>query len=271
MLCDFQYLAPRSRDELLGIMAEHGAAARLLAGGTDLLTNIRNGLVAPEFVVNLKLIPGYDQMVFDKNKGLEIGPAVLVNDLVFTPDIAENYPLLKITAAQLASYQLRNRATVVGNIANASPCADLAPALLCLDASVVISSKGGSRTVAVKDFFTGVKKTVVKEDEVVEKIQIPAASTGFKGGYKKLKRIKGHDLGIVGVALAKTPDSFRIAVSSAAPTPVLVKDYPLDSSTDQLVAGTLETVSPISDIRGSKDYRLFMIGEFVKQLHEECK
>lgn len=271
MLYDFHYLAPRSREVLLALLADHGPAARLLAGGTDLLPNIRSAVTAPALVIDLKRVPGYELIGFDKAKGAVFGPAVTINQLLEHKELCAAYPVLQQTGSQLASHQLRNRATVVGNIANASPCADMAPALLCLEATVVISSRDGSRTLPVKEFFTGVKKTVLAPGELVERIEIPAASAGFPAGYKKLKRIKGHDLGIVGVALVRTPAAIRIAVSSAAPTPVLVPDLPATATAAQVKEATLKAISPIDDIRGTRDYRLFMVGEYVERLLEEVR
>lgn len=271
MLCDFHYLAPRSREVLLALLADHGPEARLLAGGTDLLPNIRNGIMTPALVIDLKRVPGFEAITMDKTKGAVIGPAVTINQLLAHKELSAAYPILHRTGSQLASYQLRNRATVVGNIANASPCADMAPALLCLEASVVISSRDGSRTLPVREFFTGVKKTVLAPGEFVEGITIPASSAGSPAGYKKLKRIKGHDLGIVGVALVRTPAAIRIAVSSAAPTPVLVPDLPASATAAQVKEATLKAISPIDDIRGTRDYRLFMVGEYIERLLEEVR
>ena len=269
MLCEFDYLAPQSLPELLGALAASGSGARLLAGGTDLLVNIRAGLVTPKCVINIKKVPGFDALNFDAKNGLEIGPAVTVYRLAEDKNVRERYPLLVACAESLASYQLRNRATVIGNIVNASPCADMAPALLCYEASVVITSQKGSRTVPIREFFTGVKKTVLAADEIVEKITVPVTWAGAKGSYAKLKRIKGHDLGIVGVAVLKKDKALRFAVSSAAPTPILVNDFSATAKPDEIAKGVLAAIKPIDDIRSSRDYREFMVQVYVKRLLEE--
>jgi len=269
MLCEFDYLAPQTLPDLVEMLGAGNGDVRILAGGTDLLVNIRAGLVSPKTVVNIKKVAGFDALAYDPKKGLEIGAAVTVNRLAEHPDVRANYPLLALCAESLASYQLRNRATVVGNIVNASPCADMAPALLCYEAEAVIASKKGTRKVALGDFFTGVKKTVLAADEVVEKLVVPAAQAGGKGAYAKLKRIKGHDLALVGVALHKKGELVRFAASAVAPTPILVRDFTAADSPDEIAKGVLAAIKPIGDVRSSGEYREFMVQVYVKRLLEE--
>jgi carbon-monoxide dehydrogenase medium subunit len=269
MLCEFDYLAPQSLPDLLEILGAGDGDVRILAGGTDLFVNIRAGLVTPKAVVNIKKVAGFDALTFDPAKGLEIGAAVTANQLAEHASVRAKYPLLYKCAESLASYQLRNRATVVGNIVNASPCADMSPALLCYETEVAIASKKGSRRVPIREFFTGVKKTVLTPDEVVEKLIVPAAQADGKGGYSKLKRIKGHDLSIVSVALHKKGNLIRIAVSSAAPTPILVNDFKASDSPDEIAKGVLAAIKPIDDIRSSGEYRAFMVKAYIKRLLEE--
>ncbi len=268
MLCEFDYLAPRNLPELFDALAASGPDARILAGGTDLLVNVRAGLVTPKTVIDIKKIPGLQGLEYNDTTGLEIGAAVTVNQIAADPRVQKHYSLLVACAESLASYQLRNRATVVGNIVNASPCADMAPALLCYEAQVVITSKQGSRTVPIREFFTGVKKTVLVPGELVEKILVPATYAGASGSYEKLKRIKGHDLGIVGVAMLKKDGLVRMAVSSAAPTPIIVKDCKASDSAEVLAKAALEAIKPIDDVRSSKEYREFMVQVYVKRLLE---
>ena len=271
MIHQFSYTAPTELTDLLTLLETVGPGARLLAGGTDLLVNIRNGLVKPNTVVDVKRIPEAHAIMSDNTKGLRIGWAVTINDILRNSDIASSYQLLQTCAHDLASYQVRNRATVVGNIVNASPCSDMAPALLCLDASIEIASSKAYRTVPVRQFFTGVKRTVLKPDEMVIGITIPIQSKGAKGKYRKLKRIQGHDLGIIGVAVARVGDSLRIAVSSAAPTPVATGALPLDITDSEAIAAVDALISPISDVRCTKEYRRFMVSEFTRRLLAEVR
>lgn len=269
MVYEFKYLAPRSVAELCSVLSDHRDDGKLLAGGTDLIPNIRNGLMKPAFVIDAKRLPEAGLIAYDDKAGLSMGAAVTINDVLRSKDAREKYPVLCACAHELASHQVRNRATVAGNVVNASPCSDMAPALLCLGASAVIRSSGGERTVPFSQFFAGVKKTVLKPGEFLESIAVPAASKGARGAYLKLKRIAGHDLGIVGVLMVRLGDSIRFAVSSAAPTPVLVESVTDKDAPDEAARKVLASVSPISDVRGTKEYREHMIGVFVRRLLAE--
>ncbi len=269
MTSTLDYLAPESRADLLGVLADRGPDAKLLAGGTDLLVDLRHHLVDPAFIVNLKKVSGYAEITFSHDEGLKIGAAVTINDVLRSELIQEYYPLLVAAARDLASYQIRNRATVVGNVVNASPCSDMAPALLCLSGRAVISSQRGERVVAFDDFFQGVKRTVLASDEILETIIVPPESAGGRGGYRKLKRIKGHDLGIVGVALFKREGVMRVGVSSCAPTPILVDGLSETDTAADVVAAVRRAISPISDLRCSKEYREHMVEVFTRRLLQE--
>jgi carbon-monoxide dehydrogenase medium subunit len=269
MTATFSYCAPVLRSELLGILAHHGDEARVLAGGTDLLMDLRNGIRHPALVVNLKNVQGYADISWSQHDGLIIGPAVTINDVLLNEKVRESYPLLVACARDLASHQIRNRATVVGNVVNASPCADMAPALLCLGAHAVLSSQSGQRTVPFTEFFTGVKRTVLRPDEILEEIVIPPSAAGARGAYRKLKRIKGHDLGIVGVAASNKDGALRLGISSCAPTPLLVDGLSVTDPADAAVAAAREVISPISDVRCSREYREHMVEVYVRRTLRE--
>ncbi len=269
MLHRFEYLAPRGRAELLDVLAARGASAILLAGGTDVLVNIRAGSATPKTVVDVKRVDGWSGLGWDPATGLEIRPGTTVNQLLAEPIVREKFPLLVACARDLASYQIRNRATVIGNIVNASPCADMAPALLCLDATAHVASARGTREIAMREFFTGVKRTQLAPDEVLERVVVPAASAGARGDYRKLKRIHGHDLGIVGVAVMKHRGELRLGISSAAPKPVLVDGLAESATVDEVAAAARKAISPISDVRCTKEYREHMVEIFARRLHQE--
>ncbi|MEI8096041.1 MAG: FAD binding domain-containing protein [Spirochaetales bacterium] len=270
MLHDFRYAAPESRKQLLSLVSEHQGKAKVLAGGTDLLTGIRAGSVKPEVVIDLKRLAEPSGLEWTA-EGLVLGMTTTINDLLRDERVRREYPLLAVCAHDLASYQIRNRATVIGNVVNASPCSDMAPALLCLGAVAHLSSVRGTRDLLFQQFFTGVKKTALAPDEIVERIVVPAASAGTRGEYRKLKRITGHDLGIVGVAVARKNGKLSVSVSSAAPVPVLVEGFTDNTPLDDVVKATLAAVSPISDIRCTKEYRLFMVEAYLRRLWEETK
>ena len=267
----FKYRAPTSRAELFSLLAAHGEGAKLLAGGTDLLVDIRGGLVQPELVINLKKVQDFANLAWSQSEGLIIGPTTTVNDLLNDAKVRDSYPLLADCAVTIASHQLRNRATVIGNIVHASPGADMAPGLLCLGARVQIASQRGSREVLLKDFFTGVKRTVLSHDEIVESITVPSLTARSRGSYRKLKRIDGHDLALVGVALTNTDGAVRVGIGSAAPTPLLVEGLTDGDPADAVVAAARGAIRPISDLRCSKEYREYMIEVFVRRLLEEVR
>lgn len=272
MLQDFTYLAPRTLAELHSVLADNAAEASILAGGTDLLVNIRAGLTRPKIVVDAKKVEGFGGLVASERGGLVIHAGVTISALLGDEAARSRHPLLIACARDLASHQIRNRATVVGNVVNASPCADMAPGLLCLRARAVISSKRGEREIPFSEFFKGVKETVVAPDEVVERIVVPAASAGARGGYTKLKRINGHDLGIVSVALCIDREGeLRLAVGSCAPTPVLVEGLDASRPADAVVDAVIRAISPISDLRSTREYRLHMVECYVRRLLDEVR
>lgn len=269
MAATFRYRAPTRRTELLALLSEYGARARVLAGGTDLLGDVRSGLAGPDVVVDVKRVDGYSDLVWSATDGLIVSPAVTINDILFSSAVREHYPLLAACAEDLASHQIRNRATVIGNVANASPCADMSPALLCLQATMVLSSADGSREVPVSEFFTGAKRTVLAPGELIERIVVPPSTAGARGCYRKLKRIKGHDLGIVGVAAMSKEGSLRLGISSCAATPLLVDGLSVLDSADDVAAAAQAVISPITDVRCSKEYRAHMVGVYVRRALRE--
>jgi carbon-monoxide dehydrogenase medium subunit len=265
----FSYVAPSSKAELHDLLAENGDRAEVFSGGTDLFVNLRYGFLQPDYVVDLKGVKELHELSYDPNEGLRIGACVTVNRLLDSREVEEHYRILHVAAGELATHQLRNRATVVGNLVTASPCGDMASPLLCVEASVVLSSKRGTRELPVKEFITGVKQTAIASDEIVEAVKVPAATADMTGGYEKLKRIKGHDLGLVAVAMTRKNGSMRFAISSAAPTPVLLPDFDAGTPYEKVEAAAMEAIKPIDDVRCTADYRRFMVGQYIKRLMEE--
>jgi CO/xanthine dehydrogenase FAD-binding subunit len=267
----FNYRAPTSRAELFGLLSDHCGGAKVLAGGTDLLVDMRNGLSRPEMVVNLKKVKDISRLAWSRSDGLIIGPSVTLNELLDDERARGSYPVLADCALSLATHQVRNRATVVGNIAHASPGADMAPGLLCLEARVLIGSSRGQREVPLDSFFEGVKRTVLADDEIIEAITVPPGSAGWRGSYRKLKRIEGHDLALVGVALTKHDGAVRLGIASAAPTPLLIEGLTTEDPPDAVAAAAVAAIHPIDDLRSSKDYREHMVEVYVRRLLEEVR
>jgi CO/xanthine dehydrogenase FAD-binding subunit len=268
MLHEFSYIEPGSLQELLDFLAEKGEKSSVLAGGTDLVVNVRAGVDKPEYVVDIKGIPELQELTFDPAKGLSIGATVTVNRLIESDDVKTHFSILTTAARELATFQLRNRATVIGNVVTASPCGDMSSPLLCLDAAVELVSAKGTRQMPLREFITGVKKTEIKSSEIVSRITVPVTHIDAAGGYEKLKRIKGHDLGVVAVAMTRTASAIRVAISSAAPTPVLLPDFPVDADAESIQKVAQEAISPIDDVRCTKEYRRFMVDVYIRRLLE---
>ena len=269
MTHEFSYHAPQSLDEALGLLAEFGKDAEVLSGGTDLLVGIRAGLSRPVHVVDIKRIEELKQLSYDKKDGLYIGATVTVNEMLDYAPVAEAFSVLKHAGQELATHQLRHRATPVGNIVTASPCGDMSSPLLTLDCEVDIVSKEGSRRIPIRDFITGVKQTALQPNEIVRGVHVPTTWEGAHSGYKKLKRIKGHDLAVVSVTLIRTKKAMRVAISSAAPTPVLLPDFAANASVKEVQEAAAGAISPIDDVRCTKEYRSFMVGVFIERLMNE--
>ncbi len=269
VLYPFTYSSPDSIEELLGRLADDGGKARVFSGGTDLFVAIRSGLIRPEVVIDLKRVSELCRLSFDDAEGLSIGACVTVNQLVAARVVEQRYSILATAGSELATFQLRNRATVVGNVVTASPCGDMSSPLLCLGARVELVSARGTREMPLREFITGVKTTQIADDEIVSRIVVPTDHSDAVGGYKKLKRIRGHDLGVVSVAMIMQNGTRRFAISSAAPTPVLLPDFASDATVADIQAKAQEMISPIDDVRCTKEYRAFMVDVFVRRLVEE--
>ena len=279
MLPKFDYFAPQTLQETFEQLEKHGKDAKLLAGGTDLIVSLRAREQRPKSLIDIKGVKELHELSFDEKRGLNVGAAVNLNELIHYDAVSKNYPLLKEAVSTIGDYEIRNRATLVGNICNGSPAADSAPALLVLDANVNIVSQKGKRTVLVREFHTGVKKTVLASNEIVTSISVPTPPRGYKGGYLKGRRTVGEDLAVVGVGGLVIPGSkggksVRLAYASVAPTPVRAleaekvfeSNKPLNDLLDQAMPIVRKTVSPISDVRGGKDYRMNLVEVLTRRL-----
>ena len=273
MLSNFDYVKPQILTEALNYL-EQNAGTRILAGGTDLMILLRRNAETPEHILDIKGISETKPLEYKKKVGLFIGASVTVNQVAESKSILEKYPALVQAANSLASYQLRNRATVVGNICNASPGADLAGPLMVYEAKVYIASIKGTRIVDINSFFIGVKKTVLKTNELVIGVSLPDVSEGDTSIFLKQARIKGHDLGIVGVtARMKGDKKIKLAMSAVAPTPVrlnkleeTLSSQPLTSELADMAGKEVRNIiKPISDVRSSAEYRFHISEVLVKR------
>jgi carbon-monoxide dehydrogenase medium subunit len=267
----FDLALPQSLDDCLKILADHGGRAKLLAGGTDLLPQMKNGLLKPALVVDLSGIARVRQ-IDNGGQGLRIGAAVTARELEVSPALGGGYRSIAESAALVGSLQVRNLATVGGNLCNAAPSADMAPPLVALEAQAVIAGAKGERRVPIADFFTGVRQTVLAPNELLVELIIPAPGPNSGGQYLRHTPRRELDIAVVGVASQLTMANgrcakARIALASVAPTPVraTAAERALEGQalTPELIerAATLaiEAAKPISDQRGSIEFRKHLV------------
>ena len=275
----FEYLKPDSIKEAILILSQYGDRARILNGGTDLIVGIRDKILQPEYVVDIKTIPHLNKITYNEQEGLTIGATVTLNEISDSKVVQRNYPILAEACKTVGSYLVRNRATLVGNICNASPAADTAPPLLVLDAKVNIVGSDGEKTVPLNQFFVGVKKNILKKEEVVISVTVPSLRDKWVGVYLKQGRRKDVDLATVGVAVVCIRDEIRIALGAVAPIPVrvfkaeeLLRGKIIDESLlEETAKSALAEVSPISDIRSSKEYRKEIVKVLIRRAILQAK
>ena len=276
-LPSFEYVRPSTAADVVSLLQEYGGAACPLMGGTDLFPALRDGVLRPEVLVDVKYLPGMREISYSRQAGLTVGAAVTMNALASHGDVREHYPLLAEAAESVASYQLRNRATLGGNLCNASPCADTSPAALVLEAEFILHGPQGQRSIAASKFFAGPGQTVLQPDELMTAIQFPPLPAGASGRYLKLGRCKSGDLSLVGVAVLAYPDTahpapdhgygFRIGLGSVAPKPLralkaeiaLAANIPGEETFALAAEKAMATATPITDVRGGSDYQKAMV------------
>jgi CO/xanthine dehydrogenase FAD-binding subunit len=273
-LPDFEYYRPKTLVEASEFLARHLAEARPFLGGTDVFVRMRDGLLNPQYLVDVKQLDGTNDLRFDAQAGLTIGAAVNMNRVISSPEVQSYYPLLAEACQSVASYPLRTRATIIGNICNASPAGDTIGACLVLDGVLHIHGINGLRQEPLGTFFLGPGKTTLQPGDVVTGIHFPLPPKRCQGAYIKLGRNKSSDLSIVGVTVLGCPDArlpsgyrFRMALASVAPVPLLVRDIETRLANQAITPEALqeaarqaaEASSPIDDVRGSARYRKAMV------------
>jgi CO/xanthine dehydrogenase FAD-binding subunit len=273
-LPDFDYIKAESSQQVFDLLAEKGSDIKLLMGGTDLFVQMRDRGEGPGTLLDVKALPGMQQIFFDKKNGLKIGAAVTLNHLSGDPEIQKYYPVLCQAADTVGNYQIRNRATLGGNLCNASPSADLSPAVLVYNGQVGLESPRGERVLDLKDFWVGPGKTALAPDEYLKFIQFPTPPAKTEGLYIKLGRSKMGDLAIVGVAVLGYPDpdlpagiKFRIGINSTAPTvyrlPELEEKISREIITEKILKHAADEAmrlsAPITDLRATAEYQKMMV------------
>lgn len=276
-LPSFEYLRPSTPDEVVEKLTRLGDEAELLMGGTDLFPGLREGRLHPSMVIDVKHLPNMRQIAYHVGTGLCVGAAVTMNELARDTEVISHYPLLAQAASSVASYQVRNRATLGGNLCNASPCADTAPATLVLDGQLVLYGPTGGRLVPASEFFLGPGQTVLESGEFMTGVQFPPLPGPSAARYLKLGRCRSGDLSLVGVAILCFHDPvaagyrFRIGLGSVAPTALrarkaeefLAASRLTDRDLIEAAQYAMEESSPITDVRGTAEYQRAMVRTLV--------
>ncbi len=274
-MSSFRYERPATIGAATALLAGAHGRACVLAGGTDLMVALRSGAARPELVVDIKHIPGLSEIAWTPDGTLVLGACVIMQRVAEDVRIRATFAALAEGAADVGSLQIRHRATIAGNLTNASPCMDTAPGLLVHDARLRIEGPDGRREAQLADFFLGVRKTALRPDELVTAVVVPPPAAGVRSGFDKIKRIAGHDLALVNAAAAWDPqaETLRVGVGSCAITPVIVPplrgvraDSDPAATGERLGALALEHILPIDDVRASAEYRRDMTVALCRRL-----
>ena len=275
----FQYLTPKTVGEVCVFLAQYKKQATVLAGGTDVMVLLKGQAITPSYIIKLDAIKGLDYIVQD-DKGLKIGALATMADIAGSTVVKERFPLLAYAADEMGSPQVRNTATVVGNLCRAAPSADTAPPLLALGAKLKVVSSAGERIVNLGDFFIGPGETVLRNDEMVIEIQIPNLPPNTYGVYTRTSSRAALSIAQVSAAVVVTLDSTkssvveaRIVLGSVAPTPIratqaeeALKGQTINDEIIKKAAGeAMSAAKPISDVRSSAAYRKEMVKALVER------
>ena len=283
-----EYLEPKTIEEACSLLSQYKEKARVVAGGTDLLPMMKRREVVAQYLIGLKSIPDLDYIRYDESDGLRFGALTTIHAIETSAVIKEKFNALSEAVYSMASAQVRNLGTVVGNLCSAVPSADTAPALIVLGAELRLVSHQGERTVSVEEFFTAPRETVLGEGEVLMEVKVPNLPPHSGSAYLKHTLRRAMDLAIVGVAAVITSEDgackdVRIALGAVAPTPIrarkteeMLRDKMVtDDLIEQVAIQASEESHPISDIRSSAEYRREMVKVLtrraVKQAWEQAR
>ena len=276
---DFEYFAPKTVEEALPLLSQYKEEAKIIAGGQSMLVIMRQGLLAPEYVVDIKGISALDYMTYDERQGLKIGALTTHRTIEKSPVIQKHFGVLSEMERNLATIQTRNWGTIGGNLCHGDPAGDPAPVLMALGATLKLKSLAGERLVAMEDFSRDILEVDLEPDEMLIEIQVPVPRSHTGVAHEKLMVMQG-DAGIVGAAVSITLkrgngicEDARIVVSNAASIPLRVKEAERcligkkingDLLTEAGEVASKEA-NPPSDVHGSEEYRREMIKVFVKR------
>jgi len=279
MIHDFNYLKPGSLKEALLMLSEHKDECKVICGGQSLLIVMRQGMVAPEYLLDIKHVKELNYISFDAKDGLKIGATTTHRAIEKSDVIAKNYPILVAMENKLASIQTRNWGTIGGNLAHADPAGDPAPVLIALKASIKVGDANGERVFPLDEFFVDYFATQKNDDELVLEVQVPVPEPKSGAAYQKFNLLDS-DMGIVAAAASVTLNNdgtckeARIVLGNAAPVPLRVKraeELLVGKKYDEALfaeAGNIasEDCEPVADIHASEAHRRHVIGVLTKRM-----
>ena len=274
------YSAPRTVKEAVALLAEKGDRARVLAGGTDIIVQVRENRRDPDLLVDVKNIPELNELACDPKNGLRFGAAVPCYRIYEHAEIAKAYPGLIDAVSLIGGIQIQSRASVGGNLCNASPAADTIPALIAHEAVCAIAGPSGTREIPVEKFCTAPGKTVLGKGEFLVGLRLPPPKKHFGAAYLRFIPRNEMDIAVAGAGVSVVLDdsrtrctAARIALAAVAPTPLFVPDAgaalvngPINEALIDKAAALAQAASkPISDMRGDADYRRHLVGVLTKR------
>ncbi|MBI2953478.1 MAG: xanthine dehydrogenase family protein subunit M [Chloroflexi bacterium] len=281
-LPEFVHFAPGSLQDACALLSAYKQEARVLAGGTDLLVKMKHRRLLPKYLVNIKRVPDLDYITYEEKQGLRIGALATIESLKNSVVVRTKYPILHSAASFLGTVEIRNRGTIGGNICNASPAAETVPALLVLGAKVRAISDGGERIIPLDEFFTGPSRSVLQPDELVVEVLVPEPAARSGAAYDK-HTLRRMDPAIVGAAVMVSLDSdvcadAKIVLSSVAPTAMRARNaeealkgqVPGEEVIDKAAWAAAEESRPITDFRGTADFRRNVVGMLTGQLIKQA-
>ena len=264
----FDYENPKTLSEAIELLSKYGDDSRLIAGGTDLIVQMRIGRRTPKVVINTKAVDEMNQLTCD-NSGLTIGAAVPCYKIYQNPEIISAYPGIIDSASLIGGIQIQGRATIGGNLCNSAPSADAVPVLIANRAICNIASTKGTRSIPVEDFCTGPGKNILDADEILVSLHFPTPPKGFGARYIRFIPRNEMDIAVVGAGVSVVLDqsgkisNAKIALASVAPTPIVINDAsdcligqePTESVISNAGQIARNSIKPITDMRGTIEFR----------------
>ncbi len=279
MIADFEYFAPKTVEEALSLLSQY-KEAKIIAGGQSLLVVLKQRLLTPEYLIDIKGISALDYINYDESKGLRVGALTLHRTIEKSPVIQKHFEVLSEMEKNLATIQTRNWGTIGGNLCHGDPAGDPASVLIALNANLKLASSAGERTISMEEFSKDYLEVDLKSGEMLIEIQVPTPPARTGTAYEKLMVMKG-DMGIIGAAVSVTLSGkdgvcqdARIALGSAASIPLRAKEAEGKLMgkvlSDSLLieageAASAETDPPV-DVHGSPEYRREMVKVFVRRV-----